>query len=43
MIKELVETIKLNKPMLAPLHVWQAYEKAEARGGKHTFNEQKVP
>jgi type I restriction enzyme R subunit len=29
MIKDLVETIKTNKPLLAPLHVWQAYEQLE--------------
>ena len=38
MIKELVETIKLNKPMLAPLQVWQAYEKLEKVNGQ-TQNE----
>ncbi len=29
MIKDLVETIKLNKPMLAPLNIWRAYAQLE--------------
>jgi type I restriction enzyme, R subunit len=38
MIKDLVETIKTNKPALAPLHVWQAYEQLEKVNGS-TKNE----
>jgi type I restriction enzyme, R subunit len=38
MIKDLVETIKTNKPLLAPLHVWQAYEQLEKVNGS-TKNE----
>lgn len=29
MIRELAEKLKLNKPRLAPLHVWQAYRQLE--------------
>jgi len=29
MIKEVLEKIKLDKPLLAPLHVWRAYEQLE--------------
>ena len=38
MIKDLVETIKTNKPLLAPLQVWQAYEQLEKVNGS-TKNE----
>ncbi len=34
MLKELVETIKIGKPMLAPLSVWQAYEQLEKVAGR---------
>lgn len=34
MLKELVETIKMNKPQLAPLVVWQAYEQLEKVAGR---------
>jgi type I restriction enzyme R subunit len=34
MIKDLVETIKLDKPNLAPLSVWKAYERLESVNGQ---------
>lgn len=34
MIKNLVETIKMNKPTLAPLQVWKAYEQLEKVNGQ---------
>jgi type I restriction enzyme R subunit len=34
MIKELCDTILLNKPALAPLRVWQAYEQLESVSGQ---------
>jgi type I restriction enzyme R subunit len=34
MLKELAETIKTNKPLLAPLHVWKAYEQLEKVTGQ---------
>ncbi|WP_026260346.1 type I restriction-modification enzyme R subunit C-terminal domain-containing protein [Segetibacter koreensis] len=34
MIKDLVETIKTTKPVLAPLHVWQAYNQLEKVKGQ---------
>jgi len=34
MIKELVEKLKLDKPLLAPLHVWRAYEQLEKVNGQ---------
>jgi type I restriction enzyme, R subunit len=34
MLKDLVETIKMNKPMLAPLQVWKAYEQLEKVNGQ---------
>lgn len=34
MIKELAETIKINKPTLAPLHIWRAYEQLEKVNGQ---------
>jgi type I restriction enzyme R subunit len=34
MLKELAETIKMNKPLLAPLHVWKAYEQLEKVSGQ---------
>jgi len=33
-IKELAETIKINKPQLAPLNVWRAYEQLEKVSGQ---------
>jgi len=34
MLKELAETVKMQKPNLAPLHVWQAYEQLEKVVGR---------
>jgi type I restriction enzyme R subunit len=34
MLKELAETVKMQKPQLAPLHVWQAYEQLEKVVGR---------
>ena len=34
MLKELAETVKMQKPQLAPLHVWQAYEQLEKVNGR---------
>lgn len=39
MIRELLETIKLSKPQLAPLRVWQAYEQVKQVNGKNPLNE----
>lgn len=38
-IRELLEAIKLSKPQLAPLRVWQAYEQIEQVSGKNPLNE----
>jgi type I restriction enzyme R subunit len=34
LLKELAETVKMQKPQLAPLHVWQAYEQLEKVVGR---------
>src|SRR5665213_1176978 len=34
MIRELVDTLKLNKPNLAPLYIWRAYEQLEKVSGQ---------
>lgn len=39
MVKELLDTIKQNKPNLAPLRVWQAYEQIERVNGKSPLSE----
>jgi len=39
MIKEVLDKLKADKPVLAPLHVWQAYEQLEAVNGKSPKNE----
>jgi len=39
MIKEVLEKLKADKPVLAPLHVWQAYEQLETVNGKSPKNE----
>ncbi|GAK58810.1 type I site-specific deoxyribonuclease [Candidatus Vecturithrix granuli] len=39
MIKEVLDLIKQNKPTLAPLHVWRAYEQIEQVNGKSPKNE----
>jgi type I restriction enzyme, R subunit len=33
MIKEVLEKLKMEKPLLAPMHVWRAYELAEGANG----------
>ncbi len=39
MIKEVLDTLKRNKPRLAPANVWQAYEQVEDVSGKSPKNE----
>ena len=39
MIKEVLDKLKADKPVLAPLHVWQAYEQLETVNGKSPKNE----
>lgn len=39
MIKELYDKLKMDKPQLAPLRVWQAYEQLETVNGKSPKNE----
>ncbi|MEA2074330.1 MAG: type I restriction-modification enzyme R subunit C-terminal domain-containing protein [Euryarchaeota archaeon] len=39
MIKDVLEKLKADKPLLAPLHVWQAYEQLEAVNRKSPKNE----
>jgi len=39
MIKEVLDTLKQNKPLLAPARVWQAYEQVEKVNGKSPKNE----
>lgn len=39
MIKKVLETLKRNKPRLAPARVWQAYEQVEKVNGKSPKNE----
>ncbi len=39
MIKEVFDTLKQNKPRLAPARVWQAYEQVEKVNGKSPKNE----
>ena len=39
MIEELLNIIKQQKPALAPLHVWQAYEQIEKVNGRSPKNE----
>jgi type I restriction enzyme R subunit len=34
MIKDLAEAIKTNKPQLAPIHIWKAYEQLEKVSGQ---------
>ena len=34
MLKELAERIRINRPVLAPLHVWKAYEQLEKVSGQ---------
>lgn len=39
MVKEILEKLKIDKPLLAPLHVWQAYEQLEKVNGKSPKSE----
>lgn len=39
MIRELLERLKADKPTLAPLHVWKAYERMEEVDGGSPINE----
>ena len=39
MIKDVLDKLKADKPVLAPLHVWQAYEQLEKVSGKSPKNE----
>jgi type I restriction enzyme R subunit len=39
MLKEVLNTLKQNKPRLAPARVWQAYEQVEKVNGKSPKNE----
>ena len=39
MIREVLETIKQNKPRLVPVNVWQAYEQVEKVNGRSPKNE----
>jgi len=39
MVKDILEKLKMDKPLLAPLHVWQAYEQLEKVNGKSPKSE----
>jgi type I restriction enzyme R subunit len=39
MVKDVLEKLKMDKPLLAPLHVWYAYERLEAVNGKSPKDE----
>jgi type I restriction enzyme R subunit len=39
MIKEVLDTLKRNKPRLAPARIWQAYEQVERVNGRSPKNE----
>ncbi len=39
MIKELLDHLKADKPILAPLRIWKAYERIEAVDGSSPINE----
>ena len=39
MIRELLERLKLDKPTLAPLRIWKAYERLDKVGGTNPVNE----
>lgn len=39
MVKEVLDKIKLNRPHLAPVRVWQAYEQLEQVKGKSSLSE----
>lgn len=39
MVKDVLEKLRMDKPMLAPLYVWQAYEQLEVVNGKSPKDE----
>ncbi|MCG2735441.1 MAG: restriction endonuclease subunit R, partial [Candidatus Methanoperedenaceae archaeon] len=39
MVKDVLEKLKMDKPLLAPLHVWHAYEQLEEVKGKSPKSE----
>ena len=39
MVKEVLEKLRMDKPLLAPLYVWQAYEQLEEGNGKSPKDE----
>jgi type I restriction enzyme R subunit len=39
MVKDVLEKLKMDKPMLAPLHIWHAYEQLEDVNGKSPKDE----
>ena len=39
MVKDVLDKLKLDKPLLAPLHVWHAYEQLEEVKGKSPKSE----
>lgn len=39
MVKDVLEKLKMDKPLLAPLYVWQAYEQLEGVNGKSPKDE----
>jgi type I restriction enzyme R subunit len=39
MVKDILEKLKMDKPLLAPLYVWQAYEQLEKVNGKSPKSE----
>jgi type I restriction enzyme R subunit len=39
MVKDVLEKLKMDKPLLAPLYVWQAYEQLEEVNGKSPKSE----
>ncbi|MFA4935311.1 MAG: type I restriction-modification enzyme R subunit C-terminal domain-containing protein, partial [Candidatus Methanoperedens sp.] len=39
MVKDVLEKLKMDKPLLAPLYVWQAYEQLEEVNGKSPKDE----
>lgn len=39
MVKQLLKHLKVNKPQLAPLHIWKAYEQVEEVKGDNPLNE----
>lgn len=39
MVQEVLDILKMQKPSLAPLRVWQAYEQVEQVNGKNPISE----